>query len=536
MTKKETFTSTNTVSNRYNADDTTMIAIISNSSELQHLTPLIESNSNTGVKLGFIALNIEVYQELVGMGLDCKMSTDCGLTKANVEDEVLHWFRTFPNTMVSDGNNIKELLRYDGISIWWLVDETIFLGEYVLGTNVKNIMKQTVVFQHLIDEESPGKIWCTMQNRMIWKTVLAISQQRGITLLPLTRNHSGLSEIRDRLSQGSRALIHVCYHWAIMLVRKIRWALLGGSRSYKSECSRSRILMFSGDNWRNVHNLKTGELQKGDMYFDPVIDVLVEHNHTVVFVDSPTTKETKWHAGTLREKRRQNRMVYRPFESYMKLSDIPRAFRTARKLHKHYEFLSDRAFRESMNWRGIPLSDIVKKSLDFAFSTPNLMRVLAMYEMTRRMVETENPDGVLMCGEFPAERPIIAAAKPKGVPTLFFQHGTYSPYMLHYNHNDDDISSVGDCSAPYCPVPDKFVFYSDFDKRNLVERGRFSEDDVFIVGQPRYDIISRAPRDFLQRRYLRAVAFRSPEKTGPLDYRNECFVIRRKRKEYNCYL
>ncbi len=471
-----------------------MVAVVSNPNEIHKLTSGIKSKQNIDInKVKFICLNTHVYQELARRGLDCKMPADYGLSSTEIEEDALKWFRTFPNAPVRDNKNIKEILQHEGISVWWLVDETIYLSQFVFNTSAKEILRQTIMFDHIISAENPSMVWCTRRNKLTYHIINSISHSRSITILTSPPSF----DIKGCLSQRLKGIVHVYGQWAVVLVRKFWWTLLGGNPSTTPTPSGKRILISTGDNWWNIYNLKTGVTRKGQKTFDPVIDILKEDGHTVVLVDSPTISATRWRIGTMKEKKLDNRMIYRPFESYLSPRAVLTAFKAARRIHKDYQSLSNlRTFKESMNWHDIPLWNLVKKNFSFAFSISNLMRVICICEMAKHMVETEKPDGIIMSGEYPSERPMVATARPKGIPTLFFQHGIYSPYHIHYNHREEDISPNGECSAPYCPIPDKFAFYSDYDKGNLVNRGKFPEKDVLVIGQPRYDIIARAPQIF----------------------------------------
>ncbi len=474
--------------------EVSLLAVVSNPDEIHKLTSRIKSRPNIDIdKARFIALNTSTYQGLTKKGLDCKMPADYGLSDAEADEEALKWFRAFPNAKLKNGKNIKELLEHKGLSIWWLVDETIYWSTFVFrNSSLREALKQAIIFDHILKAENPSMVWCTRGSKTVYQVTNAIARSRSITMLA----SPPYFDIKGYLSQRLSTIIFTYGQLTMTFVRKVWWTLLGGNSYPAPVQNGKRILIFSGDNWWNIYNLKTGAIQKGQKTFDSVIDILNENGHTVVLVDTHVAA-TNIDIRVMRQKKLQNRMAYRPFASYLNFRVILGAFRAARRVRKDYQSLCDStAFTETMNWHDVPLWNLAQKNFSFAFSLSNLTRIITTCEMAKRMVEMEEPDGILMSGEFSSERPMVATARPKGIPTLFFQHGIYSPYHPHYNHSDGDISPNGECSASYCPIPDKLAAYSDHDKINFISRGKFSENDVLVIGQPRYDIVARAPQIF----------------------------------------
>ena len=147
-----------------------VIAIIEDPKEMRKLSCFIKRKENARIELKFVALNIHTYQELIKARLDCKMPADYRLSSVELEEEALNWFREFPNAKLRDGKNIKEILQHEGISVWWLIDEHLYLNQFVF-TSVRESIRQIIMFDHILKNENPTMIWCTRQDRLVYDIV-----------------------------------------------------------------------------------------------------------------------------------------------------------------------------------------------------------------------------------------------------------------------------------------------------------------------------------------------------------------------------
>ena len=94
------------------------LVLIENRSQIDELMSLAKTKQCGDTKLLVIALNRPFSQELARRGMEFKTPEDYGLSEEYLEEESLKWLRAFPSIKVKDNKNIKQLVTYDGISIW----------------------------------------------------------------------------------------------------------------------------------------------------------------------------------------------------------------------------------------------------------------------------------------------------------------------------------------------------------------------------------------------------------------------------------
>lgn len=451
---------------------------------------LISLAKGGDIKPTVVVLGEDVGHELASGGLEFKTLADYELSEEEIREEEIEWFRTWPDTKIKDNKNIKETILYDNASLWWLVDEVLYYNSFVFPS-VKEVVNQATILNHIVSIEKPSLIYYARNNGPASGVIEHICKSRNIPAVATP----GVSRLKRCPSQGLRTMVYIFGPWLRTFVRKIGWAILGR----RPELTRPRggkILIFSGENWGDTYDLTTGELRKGDPYFDSVIEPLKD-KWDIALISIPGTF-MNWGIRTFREKSRQQNARYRPFERYLSRKAILNAWKAAKRLHQDYQSLTNgEGLKQALKIHNLPLYDIIEPNLSLTFSRGHLTTVIAIFETAKRIMGIENPDAVIVCGEFVVfERAIMAAAKLKGIPVLSVQHGVYSPYFIHYNYLQQDIGPSRETTAPYCPVADKFAVYSQQDKDNFVQRGKIREEDVIVSGQPRYDILTRADKIF----------------------------------------
>ncbi len=460
-----------------------------------------------------IALNDDVGQELTSKGVEFKTPGDYGLPEEKLEEEGLKWFRSFADIKIKDGKNIKELIVHDGLSVWWYVEDQIYLNRFVFPRMMHTI-KQVIIMEKIIKSEEPALVCYakgdTKGKDQVWSFS---SASRVIEFMCKFRNIATATVSSPaslwRLPKTLKTFILIYGQWLRILLRKTYWMLLTQRHKTGKPKRRQKILIFSGPSWVDVFDPITGEMGRGDPYFDSVIELL-RGKYEIVFVDIPTNN---WGLWTMKKRKQQTKITCKPLEYYLNTGVILRALKASKKLHREYESVSHSAsFVDSLNYHDVPIYDLVKDNLSLFFSRQYLTMLMAIIEAAKRMVAIESPDAIMLGGEsFTAGRSVIASARAKGIPTLLLQHGIYNRYNQYYYHIEADIGPYKEASAPYCPLPDKFAMSDGHTKDILVKQGKIPEADVMVTGTPRYDILATGNKVFSRERTLRRLKL-DPEK------------------------
>jgi hypothetical protein len=483
------------------------LVIIEDRSQIDALISLAKGNPTV------IALNDDVGQELTSRGVEFKTPEDYSLSEEKLEEEGLKWFRSFPDIKVKDNKNLKEIVVHDGLSVWWWVEDQIYLNRFVCPRMMHTI-KQVIILDRIIKAEEPALVCYAKGNTKGKDQVWSFSSaSRVIEFMCKFRNIATVTVSSPaslwRLPKTLKKFIFVYGQWLRILLRKTYWMLLTQRHKAGKPERRRKILIFSGPSWVDVFDPVTGEMGRGDPYFDSVIELL-RGEYEIVFIDIATNN---WGLANMKDRKQQTKIICKPLEYYLNTGVILRALKASKKIHREYESVSQSAsFVDSLNYHGIPLYNLVKDNLSLFFSRQYLTLLMAIIEAAKRMVAIESPDAIMLGGEsFTAGRSVIASARAKGIPTLLLQHGLYDRYQQYYNHIKADIGPHKEASAPYCPLPDKLAMSDGYTKDILVKQGKIPEADVIITGQPRYDLLAMGNKKFNRERTLRRLKL-DPEK------------------------
>jgi hypothetical protein len=466
------------------------LIIIEEPSQIDALISLAKAGREENAEPVLVALNSSVKGELGKRGLSFKTYEDYGFLEesteyVDIDGKGFDWLRSTVDIKIDRNKNLKEALTYDGASIWWLVEEQIYSSRFAFHS-LGEIIKRVFLLDCIIKTEAPSTV-CYADNGTSASIVTEfICKKRNIATATICRS----SAIRRYLSHQLKAFLFIYGQWLRILARKKYWALLGKSAISRNLPIKRKILIFSGPSWITEYSLLTRKLRKSDVFFGSTID-LFKNDSEIAFVDIPIGN---WGLTTLKEKNQQRDIIRRPFEYYLNMKIVLKALKESKKLHRDYRLLSRSAgFRDSLNYNGLPLQELIGRNLSLFFSRPYLVIIISFIEMANRMLATENPDIVLLGGESYTEgRALINRAKLRDIPTLLLQHGLYYRYVMYYNHIDGDIGPNKEATAPYCPIPDKFAMQDKYTKDIMVRYGKISAEDVIITGVPRYDIFTRA--------------------------------------------
>jgi len=481
------------------------LIIVEEKSQIEELVSLARKQKRQDGALTLIALDDAITYESEKDKLAFKKRGDYTLSNDFLQQESLKWFRLLADCRLRNNQNIKELLTYKGIALWWLVEQQIYMSKFAF-TRMQDIIKQAIVLDRIIKSEQPSVIYYTDSHSPVSGIIKIICQAGNIVAVTVAHK----SSVKQYLCCRFRVFAYINGLWLRIILRKI-YCILAGQRNLPVVAPMKRkLLIFSSIAWSNVRDLKTGELRKGDAHLDSVIELLKDDSN-IISIDTPTED---WGLSTMKEKRQQKKMAYKPFDSYLTAGTILEAFRAAIGLNKDYKRLSaSEDFRQSFSYNELPLYNIIKQNLSLFFSTSHLVLIVSFIEMAERMLKTENPDVIIHYSDLPdSGRAVIAVAGARNIPVILLQHGLYERWHPYLNHIETDIGSDRQASAPYCPVPDKFAVSDGYTRDILIEQGRFGSEDVIVTGQPRYDVMADADRILNRERTLRNLKLNSGKK------------------------
>ena len=287
------------------------------------------------------------------------------------------------------------------------------------------------------------------------------------------------------------------------LVVALRWA--GERRGSAPQSNKERILFVSTDtDWRSITDYKSMKSAKGDVLFHSTIDLLDDKYEFVGIypIDFYPLRGLraaweKWTTGKFR---------FVSLNSHWTLKIWLKQRRaTAHFMRAWREIKDDEKLVEMCRVSGIELYEPVRFSLElyFLFILPLAVKYT---EMGSNLVRAERPRLFLIKNEYGwRERGYaVIAAKQQGVPTVALQHGNIYPRHHGYLYLENELSAIGEVTAPYCPLPDLTAVYGHYYRRLLTEVSAYEPSALRVTGQPRYDVLAHAASLFSRDGYTSA--------------------------------
>lgn len=375
------------------------------------------------------------------------------MKKAN-EDEIKNYLCNIPKFKIISGKSLVELTTYNDIALWWFVnfDFKSYLNGFSCASD--DIAKSTykVEIINIVKQNSFFRF-----SNYLYRSIL-----------------SKLCEINVRL-------------YDINNTQK-----------------KTQILVV-GQNveWRTIKDISDQSSKKADAFFDSTITMLKKDPDYEIITTYPVGNPISGLKIIVDKRKSQKDIVHKPFDMYI-------SFDTWKKSQKAKMYFSElwktilyndnfNALFEYSEMNFFPLRDKISNYFLGSFCS-----TVQQIEMAKKMIETENPDLILLVNEYgPFELSLVVAGKIKNIPVLTVQHGIITPTHDGYIHSKDELSTNGSIKSPYYPIPDKTAVFGTYHKDLLTKVSAYPENSVVVTGQPRYDILYHANEIYNKEQFLK---------------------------------
>jgi len=454
----------------------------------------LKSNSNNETIL--ILLNSYAKDKLDEENLNYKTTENYDFCQKlnDLDKKAISWIKKWPNIKIRENENFKELVAYENISLWWLVDVWFYLASSFNYYPIKEIIKNIEIIRHIIDIENPDHIIVTDSKSLIGKITILIGNQRKI---PISVIESGtFFNFKYSAMKFVRPFLIKNFKNTKELLREISGKILKFSFKSKSRYTKpkNKILFVTHPTYiQSSIDIETKEKIKEDTILGPVIrELRKDKNNEMVLVDTDPFPIFRF--GFLFEKK------YKHIEGYLNKEIKKKISQEAKKNSIKWKQLKrDKSFIESLNYENIPLFELLEDKFSELFYR-KFIEAVKYIEMMLQAVKKEKPDVIVIVDEYGLYgRAAITAGKIKNIPTLAIQHGALTPNDLGWLHPSDEISN-NFIDPKYCPIPDKTAVSGEYYKNILTRLGSYSDDRVIITGQPKYDILAHANNFFEKRK------------------------------------
>ena len=443
----------------------------------------------------FVAANENQAEILRRGGHDCRSMQDYVDQQGENEfkKQTLEWIDQWADAASEGEKSVKEVAVYSGVSLWWFMLPVIFPDllrciQYVEATRaILNAEKpdravivdvrrrKTHPFRLNHDDNLPGKI------------VAMTCQAEGVAIEFLEPIY------RSSIAWAVKRLKAEIYGWAYYFlgkwfIEKLRKWLTGGkAEPVELDGEHPKVMIFSSPvYWRDSVG-SDGRKIHDDAIAGACLRELGKYGYHIVGVDVEINTPNTRQFSVLRQKRRQQGIIWRSIECY-----APGV--SKRKKREQLSSLTSLAKKmgctarlvESLDYKGIQLGEVMRSRFEFLFER-YLPEAVGYLEAIEVAIEFEKPDLLMIVyEEGPYGRAATIAGHRQRVPTLALQHGSLSsPYTpaYYYNRVSTDV-----CADPIsCPIPTCTAVYGEHTRKMLVEDSSYPEENVEVVGMPSCD-------------------------------------------------
>ena len=175
----------------------------------------------------------------------------------------------------------------------------------------------------------------------------------------------------------------------------------------------------------------------------------------------------------------------------------PKVWYREMKVTKHFLHLWNQLKREEQWFEGLAsITDIDKEMLktiiksSFLLEIPHIFAECAIMD---NIISKYNSKVLVMTNEQMASgRAWVYEGVKHGVLTIGIQHGVISNHPAYFNHDSADVRVVDKKIENSFPVPDITCVWGETDAKLLRENAGYSDNQVIVTGNPRYDVLSNA--------------------------------------------
>ncbi len=374
-------------------------------------------------------------------------------------NDILEYEKLLIHTKLSCGKSLLELSKYNDVTLWWFVHSDF------------------ISFMHKYD-----------------------------TLKCTNNSQYSIMNIKRQLIHFLQYLYINFHHLLYYLLRYIiKLIVMFWRKNPKNSISRNKKILITGQDmeWRPTTGNRQCNFKNSDQFFKSIIDILKDNNHDLIST-SPLAFPYFHSVSILIDKLKNWEVKHIPLNIFYSYKILQNQEKARNNFKDIWELVKeDPVFKEliSFNNNGMYLHLVDKIESYFLYSFSFYINLI---EMSSYLIEYEKPSLVLIECEYGGfQRPLLTAAKLKGVPTLAIQHGVIHESHSGYLYRKDDISLTGSVKSPYCPIPDKTAVYGTYHKDLLTNVSAYPENTVIVTGQPRYDLLYNVDNIYSKEQFLK---------------------------------
>jgi len=433
-------------------------------------------------EINIVCKSNDTKEKLAKLGIECKTINEYSHDTSEELQKSIDWIKTWPDKKIRNNNSFKELLVYDGLSIFWLLESRLYfyrIQELILL--IENLRK-------IISIENPDSIW--VKGSKDAKYIVSELCEGLLQKFELSQKNESERDIKYKSYQGFPTL-------KLLLLKLFRGLFVNSSEKSSSKEKRPILVISELGGWRREIDYDSQKLVERDVYFHNIVKRLSDLGNYVKVIDFEN-KPQRLLNSYLTNKKRQRSFGVRviPWEKYISFDIIKKSKEANKRFMKMWQELKNsKDFKKSLVYEGISLYELLVEDFDYLFKSFKAYAAVTFIEVARKILEIERPSVIVMHDEYGAlQLSLIKAAKKNGVPTVAVQHGLSSDGQVQYIHKLEHVANQN--SDLSFPLPNKMCVWSQSAKKNLIELGNFPSSIPTVTGDPKLDFLPKILKKF----------------------------------------
>ncbi|MEZ5334875.1 MAG: CDP-glycerol glycerophosphotransferase family protein [Methanolobus sp.] len=402
----------------------------------------------------------------------------------SIEKNALDWMKKWADNTVDvsgKGDNIKRILEYKGITLWWFIETAVF--ESYRGLNYPISMRKLIEnierIEAIIKAEKPDQIYflntSVPHNFYLGKICLALG-------LDTVHVKSPKVKILRVFWIKIFPFLLSCYFRFRIFCRKLISGLLNLLfKKEKAGLDAKKIIIVSNTlNWRNKKDFTFGSLIKE-----------INEKKPILRIDFPVSSVIGIKRILQQKQQRRKHLDFKSAEEYkVDYNHINKSLK--RILNRYYNLRHSPVYYKSYD-----ITDVFYEQMDFHICHYLLRNCIYYTETLSNIIKTENPDCLVVTDEYnPIGRATVTVGKIHCIKTIAIQHGVVSAERPGFYHYFDEISNKAEYKSPYYPLPDTTAVFGPYYKELLETVGNYPPASVEVTGSIRYDDIIKRRQSF----------------------------------------
>ncbi|HLA78299.1 MAG TPA: CDP-glycerol glycerophosphotransferase family protein [Vicinamibacteria bacterium] len=397
-----------------------------------------------------------------------------------LDEAAMAWTKAFGKRPLLDGQSLRELLTWKGVSLWWFVELYLYHS-----TDAPDRVRQIETLHRLLEAERPDEVEAvgldTEDALLLQRTATAC---RVLYHGPQARAPLALATRVARIYRESR------FNTAKALATAVKASLSGPLPRPARQAGRETVLFLSHAAFWQERS-ENGDTEEQEHYFGRIIPAVGEEPNLAPFVVAvgpgaafrrrgPQQRLSDW----LRLPGPRGPFVHiNRYSSFAVFRELRRA---TREIRAGWRRLKDSpGLREAFAYRDVNFADLSGPALAGSLLL-QLPWAVRCYEEMRLALRAVRPAVLCLYAESSGwGRAALAACRAEGVSSLGLQHGILYPKYFSYRHAADESD---------CPIPDRTAVFGEAASRLLAAIGNYPPESLTVTGSPKFDALLAAAR------------------------------------------